>query len=212
MSSDGIDWSKLPQSKYGDDDFFRLLVPDEIAKLPRLHQVILNWQAATTLELEHFEQHSKAKHQPWWDEYDYDPVREESVMLLETERAMFASLAVSIASTAEHFIVRLCKHRNVSLTDADGESDFGIICENFSKSIGVTVSSLPGYPGNQRARFLGNCYKHNGGMTDSRFAKKYKTTEGEIIEYETENWTAMIDETRALLFEICDRLELKQKT
>jgi len=128
-------------------------------------------------------------------------------MLLDTERVMFANLGVSIASVAENVIIDICKHRNVPLADSDGEADFGIICCNLNAYLGVIVSRLPGYAGNQRARMLGNCFKHNAGRTDSRFARKYKTTAEMTIEYEREDWLSMIEDTKVFLIEVVNRLK-----
>lgn len=205
--SEQMDLSKRLPPKYGDDVLYGMMVPDEIAKLTRLYDAIGKWKALTDCEFQTLSQSASQQRNPAWAEYGYDPIADEAFMLLDTERVMFANLGVSIASTAENFIVRICKHRNVPLTDSDGESDFGIICCNFSVFLGARVSDLPGYAGNQRSRLLGNCFKHNAGKTDARFARKYKTTSEMAIEYEKENWIDMIEGTRVLLNEISQRIK-----
>ena len=130
--SDQIDLSKLPPSKYGDDVWYGMMVPDEIAKLTRLYAAIGKWKDLTDGEFQKMSQQANQQRNPAWDEHGYDPIQDEAFMLLDTQRVMLANLGVSIASIAENFIVRICKDRNVSLVDSDGESDFGIICCNFS--------------------------------------------------------------------------------
>lgn len=203
---DEIDLSQSPDSPHGDDAWFSLTIPDKVGTLTRLHGAICKWQGIADQELQVLRREVEQRRTSAWDEHGYDPVQEEASLFLETERAMFANLGVTIASVAENFIIGICKRRNVLLTDSDGESNFGIICRNLNASLGTIVDRLPGYAGNQRARLLGNCFKHNDGTADSRFEKKYTVKAGTPIEYETECWKQMIEGTRTLLEELCKLL------
>ena len=212
MEAAMIDLSNLPASSVTEDDFFAWTVPNEIARLRRMHRAVGTWGDISAQELADYEVEMAAQHNSLWDAYAYDPVTDESMGHADTECAMYAVLGVAIASSAENFIRRICKRRGIPLIDDEGESHFGIICTNFNKSFGTQVSDLPGYKGNQRARILGNCFKHNSGETDERFKKKFKTPGGEEIEYETEKWDQMIDDTGTLLYEICALLSKPNKT
>ena len=68
------------------------------------------------------------------------------------------------------------------------------------------ISQLPGYGGNQRARMLGNCFKHSEGKTNDRFVEKYGGVVGEEIKFEKEDWPSMISDTKRLLSEIIAKL------
>lgn len=207
MTNEPIDWTKMPLTGSDDREWYGVLMADSVNRLTRHHAAIKKWNELVQVELRDLAAETAGKRHPAWEEHGYDPVGQEAEVLLDTERAMFGSLGVAIAATAENFIVGICKDRKIPLTDEDGESDFGIICCNFNAALKVIVSSLPGYAGNQRARLLGNCFKHNDGRTDARFAKKYKEeTEGRIIAFEAEEWDGMISATETLLREIVQRL------
>lgn len=207
-----IDLSKLPPSKYGDDVWFSMLLPDEIGKLRRLHEAIGKWRIGTDAEFDDFKRQCDQNRNPVWDEYGYDPVQDEAFMLLETERVMLANLGVSIASTAENLIVGICKSRNVNALNNFGITDFGIACQSLGNSLKIVLSKLPGYDGNQRARMLGNCFKHSEGKTNQKFVEKYGGDLGMTIEYEKEDWLGMIADTQTMLTEIISRLKPEQKS
>jgi hypothetical protein len=201
-----FDWSKIPTSQHGDDVWFRMVLPEQIAKLRRLHEVINKWRAVADTEFASFQRQCEQNRKPAWGKYGYDPVQDEAFMLLETERVMFANLGVSIASCAENFIVGICKSRGNNYVNNAGESHYGIACKSLSSSLNVEISDLPGHAGNQRARMLGNCFKHSEGKANEKFATKYSVPLGEPIEFEKEDWSRMIVDTQTLLSEIVQRL------
>src|SRR5271156_3493589 len=120
---------------------------------------------------------------------------------------MFANLGVCIAACAENFIIRVCKARVVTCVNKKGQTDFGIACTSLGASLKSEISQLPGYAGNQRARMLGNCFKHSEGKTNDCFVKKYGGVVGEEIKYEKEDWPLMIADTNRLLSEITAKLD-----
>ena len=201
-----------PPSKFGDDVWFSMFLPDEISKLRRLLGAIGKWRQVADTEFDEFQKLCDQKRTPTWDEYGYDPAQDEAFMLLETERVMFANLAVTIASAAENFIIGICKVRGVNYVSDSGETPFGIACQGLGGSLKAVISELAGYSGNQRARMLGNCFKHSEGKTNQRFVDKYGGSLGEVIEYEKETWEQMIGDTETLLREIVSRLKTEPKT
>jgi len=205
------DLTNLPTSKDRDYVWLGLILPDKIASLKRLHEAIAKWRTMTDAEFEEFKKQCAQKHKPSWDEFGYDPVEDEAFMLHETERVMFANLAVTIASAAENFIIDICKKRNVNCANDNGETHFGIACQCLGCSLKVVICELPGYSGNQRARMLGNCFKHAEGKTNERFVRKYGGDLGKRIEYENEDWESAISETETLLSGIVQRLKPEQK-
>ena len=189
------------QSKYGDNAWFTLMLSDEIGNLTRLHKAILKWVEVAEMDSQGFRQEVERRRTPQWDD-EYDPISNEASNRLATVRVMFANLGVTIAACAENFIIRICNVRSVTCV----KGHFGSTCDSLGKSLGVEISQLPGYAGNQRARLLGNCFKHTEGRTDDRFAGKYGGAVGEDIQYEKEDWPSMIAETNGLLSEIIAKL------
>ena len=207
MTDNTFDLIELLPSPYGDDVWFSLLLPDEIEKLTRLHRAIITWQDVAEQEFKEFEQEVAKKRKQCWDHYDYDPVRDEAFFRLDTERVMLANLAVSIASTAENIIINICNHKNVRYMNQQRQTDFGVACSELGKALNVPLSHLPGFNGNQRARILGNCFKHSGRRTNERYVEKYGGDLDVEIEYELENWPSFIDDTKTFLSEIISRLK-----
>lgn len=197
--------SKPIPAIHGDDVLFSMFVSDEMSKLRRLLAAIGKWRRLVDTEFEEFQKLCDQKHTSIWDEYGYDPAQDEAFMLLATERVMFANLAVTIASAAENFIIGVCKARKLSC-GKNGKTDLSIALGSLGKAVGQAIPELPGYGGNQRARLLGNCFKHSEGKTNGRFVEKYGGAIAEEIEYEKEVWPSMIDATEALLNEITQRL------
>jgi hypothetical protein len=183
-----------------------MTLQEEITNLTRLHTAILKWAGVAEMDLQGFRQEVEKRRTPQWDEYGYDPIIDEAFMLLGTERVMFANLGVSIAACAENFIIRVCKAREVNCLNKNGQTDFGIACQCLGCSLKTVISELPGYSGNQRARLLGNCFKHSEGKTNDRFVEKYGGVVGEEIKYEKEDWPSMIADTNRLLSEIIAKL------
>lgn len=205
-TSEPFDWSQLPPSRFGDDAFVSMILPDEINKLKRLHGVICRWREVADEELKEFERTNEQKRNSAWAEYGHGPVQDEAFILLETERAMYASLGVAIASTAENLIIRIGEVRGLPHSKGN-KTDFSVALNSLRQATAEAVSDLPGYSGNQRARKLGNCFKHCEGKANEEFAAKYNVGIGETIEYEQEDWVSMIVDTETLLLEIIQRLK-----
>ena len=207
MTDNTFDLIELLPSPYGDDVWFSLLLPDEIEKLTRLHRAIIKWQDVAEQEFKEFEQEVAKNRKQCWDHYGYDPVGDEAFLRLDTERVMLANLAVSIASTAENIIISICKYRQLLYVNQRGQTDFGVACSELGKALNVPLSQLPGFNGNQRARILGNCFKHSDRSTNERYVEKYGGDLGVEIEYQLENWPSFIDDTKTFLSEIISRLK-----
>jgi hypothetical protein len=192
----------LSSNANAEEFLFAMIATDEIDKLTWLYGAILKWDQESSKEFDEFQIEAKKRHSDLRDQYGYDPVEDEAFMLRETMRVMLANLGVSIAACAENFIVSYCKARGLNCLNSNGQTEFGIACGSLSKALKVEISKLPGYKGNQRARLLGNCFKHSESQKNDRFVEKFGGTVGEEIEYEKENWPSLIEETRTLLLQI----------
>lgn len=203
---ESIDWSKIPTSTFGYDVWFEWVAEREISKLERHLQAIDKWGNVAAEELRLFEEQCEGKKNDVWDEYGYDPIDDERMSLHETERVMFASLAVSIASSTESFIFAMCRIVGVEYTKPSGETDFGVAKSKLGSKFNLDIDKIDGYTANQRARILGNCFKHNGGRKNQKFVGKYGGELDQAIEYENEKWQAMIEGTETLFFRLAEML------
>ena len=93
-----------------------------------LHKAICKWQDIANQELQAFGEDVKQRWSPVWDEHGYDPVENEAATLLETERTMFASLSVSIASVVENFVFAVCQHFSINCEKENQSPDFAGAC------------------------------------------------------------------------------------
>ena len=144
------------------------MIPDHIDVLTRLHQGIQKWEALAADELRAFAKECEAAPEPSWENYGYDPVTEEAFMLHRTERAMFATLAVAIASTTEDLVGLFCDSLRIK---PDRRPNWGNRKQALERTLKLRFDDLPGFALNKRARLLGNCFKHRSGKTDTEFVK-----------------------------------------
>lgn len=111
----------------------------------------------------------------------YDGFSDEDYSIRETERIMFAGLAVAIASAAEPF----CKRFVQKLRDAGTTKD----------AAAAKLAKMTGHSNYNRARILGNCFKHSNGNVSQDYVDTYNhgPKKGDKIDYRTENWASIID-------------------
>ena len=202
--------SDLPPPKYGDNEFFQLLIPDDIHRLNRLLGAIGKWRALAEAEFRTLQTETDSSKASPGDEYGYDPIADEAFLTLATERALFGSLAVAIATIAETWVGQLCRARKITFVDSKGKPivkpNWGHKKAALEKELGVTFEGMAGFPDNKRARLLGNCFKHHEGKVDADCAKHLSLKEEEEIEYEKQDWHAMIDGTRAFLLDLAGKM------
>jgi len=177
------------------DTWYQLMLPDEISRLEALRRAILRWA-----DLAHKEfaarwegQERVADHRTDWG---YSPQDDDAFVLRQTERVMFANLAVTIASTVESFVSDICASLGIKFTDG---TDYGRKVKALEKKLGIGFRKLPGYEAQRKARLLGNCFKHAGGKTDERYVKAFGGSEGQVIEYEEEDWVGLLRDVEMFL-------------
>lgn len=111
----------------------------------------------------------------------YDGFSDDDYSIRETERIMFAGLAVAIASAAELF----CKPFVQKLKDAGTTKDAAT----------AELAKMPRHSNYNRARILGNCFKHSKGNVSQEYVENYDDgrKKGNKIDYRAENWASIID-------------------
>lgn len=121
----------------------------------------------------------------------YDGFSDASYWMRETERTMFAGLAVAIASAAEPF-----RKAFIAKRKAAGETE---------KVANRELASIAGHSDYNRARILANCFKHSDGNVNDDYVSTYQDHRevGEKIDYSAENWTSIIDGLRRFLRQVC---------
>lgn len=190
-------------------EYYRGAIGEEIGKLRTIRRAISAWRVGTEKELTEFVKHYKEEHGPLPEEIA-DDLGHESSMAGETERAMYGSLAVSVASVAENMVSAMCKHLKVHPVDKHGnrikQPDWGAWKNALENRLKAKFSDLDGFDENRLARLLGNCSKHEAGLVNKKLAIAFTRKEGAVIEYENEKWDGMIDGTEAFLLALASKL------
>ena len=182
----------------------RVLAGRDVDRLTALRESIQEWIGRQQRDLA---AHAESRESKEMDEEEESWLSEqradEACMIAETERLLYAGLAVAIMSTTETFTRRVCTTAGVQLLDKKGKPqkrpNWGHYRTGLERKLDTDFASMPGFPGCSRARILGNCFKHNGGRANDEYVKEYPGSLGDEIEYEKENWPDLIEATRTFL-------------
>jgi hypothetical protein len=194
--ADKFDISILSASSSWDKEWFSMMVPDEINKLTRLRGAILKWDELTTKEFDAYRERIERQPNPLWDAHGYDPVQDEAFMLMETARAMWASLAVSVSSTVERLFGRICNSLAIVLPP---KANWGTKRNKLEAKLSIDFKTLLGYSEVTEARILANCFKHAGGTANDELVEDGDGPSGDDIEYESKDWVKIIGGTRSFM-------------
>ena len=171
-----------------------LPVDEEISKLQAFSEAIRKGRGGADAE---FEARAEALGgQQALNEHEYNSFADDAYLIAETERVMCANLAVSVNSCVENFLKTVSEEIGVP---EDERCNVPTMWRSVSERLGFDTASIPGFGDADKARILGNLFKHNSGKKDTRFVKQYGGTEDEEIEYEREAWPTIIASTRELL-------------
>lgn len=200
----------LPPSPYSLGDFYGLIIPDEIVKLKRVLQVIEQWGRISDEEFKKFQCESKNEQSELAEQCGYVPVNDEAFMLHQTARVMYANLAVTVAASAEAFVDRFCKARKLTYRNKAGKlisrPDWGVKRCALESSLNVEFDSVDGFKLNRKARVMGNCFKHNNGQANEEWVELSGGKIGDDLQYESEDWSEIIDGTRTFLLNLAGML------
>jgi hypothetical protein len=180
------------------------ILPLETEKLDRLRAAILKWQVISAEEFEHFRQRSEGQPAPPMADYGYDPVGDEAFMLGQTERVMWASFAVAIASAVERLFGSICDSLELPLP---AKPNWGHKKGAIEKKLGIDLASVDGFSGATLARLLGNDFKHNSGTVSPEHSSYSGRQIGVEIEYEKEQWQAILGNAKSFMCALADRLD-----
>jgi hypothetical protein len=190
---------------YWDDKYFnKSLAESSAGHLKNIHTAISDWVNFAMKELADrsaADRLNMTKEQLQWYN-DYQDSQE--FMLVEVINALYAGLSVSISSSVENFMGTMCEEYNLKLGSKPDWGNKRTALE--SRLSNKKFDDLADFSMADRVRLLSNCYKHEGGKTNTEWVKKFGGTEGEEIDYPGESWTEMIEGVRNFLLAMVDAL------
>ena len=104
---------------------------------------------------------------------------------------MSATIAVSIFASVENYVAALCEDLRVQF--AGNRPDWRHRRPGLERRLGIDFDQVGGFSDVQRARILNNCFKHNRGKVNEEFTRELGGNLDDEIEFENEDWSAMID-------------------
>lgn len=176
--------------------FADVVVRCEMSILRSVRQSVPKWENIALTEIEALGQGITSDsdlEQMWHDQY----VEDQAFTLHETKNALLGGLAVSIASAVERVMVMLCKDRGETIPEGAG---WGFARPTLDRLTRIDVSTINGFVSANRARLLGNCFKHNSGRRNEVFVRVL--IDGQIdgeIHYPGEDWDMLLDGVQSFL-------------
>ena len=174
-----------------DDKFFNeVLAHDECAKVRAIYRAIEKWEdvAAGEREARRPDTSQLSEDQAYWAAQNFE---DEAFVIHRTKQAMLGSLAVSIFAAVEAFVGAMCLDRGVKLKK---RTLWGTKKKKLQDNLDVKFRDLDGFTEADRARVLGNCFKHNEGKANDEFVKVFagQLAEDEEIDFESYDWPQLI--------------------
>jgi hypothetical protein len=183
--------------------FNESIASDDTAKLRGVLRAIPKWEGVAIAEIRAVADPDMSRMTPEEQHWFSEHMNDQYYMLSETKKALFCGLSVAIATTVENFLGMVCGDYEIPLPD---RPNWGHKRNGVEGVIGVGLDTLRGFAWANRAQLLSNCYKHNGGRTNQEWYEQVGGAVDEEIEYENERWAEMIDEVKAFLIEVADRV------
>jgi hypothetical protein len=191
MRFEDIDWSKFPTSRWTIQTTLSFQSTAAVASLNRYLQRIHRMEQLAQDDVEALQKEWDSKPHPGADLHGYEPVTAEQETTFETDRGMYALLAVAIAARVEKWLFDLCENRKLKYRTKNDKTNVDIARKSLAAAA-ISYDKLNGYESYEKAAMLGHKFKHNDGLADAEFSSQYGVPEGQPIEYENEDWPAMI--------------------
>jgi hypothetical protein len=204
MRVEDIDWSQLPQSQWTIQDSLGFQIHDTVAGLNRHLERIRRMEQTVQEEIEDLRRKWEAAPNEVATAYGYDPVTDEEVWACVIERDTYALLAVAISARVDKWYFDLCDNRGLNCRSKKGKTNLDLARKSLQIA-GIECEKLTGFDSYERASLLGNKFKHYDGIADAEYASKYGVQEGEPIEYENQDWPALIEGVAHFLKNLCEQ-------
>ena len=170
-------------------EHYRLFVDGLVEQLHALHDVVPTWRPVAEVKIG--SRLDAVRRRLCEVSSDlYDDFGAEFSLLDQTQRDLYASLAVRTATSVESVFTSICRQYKLPLASA--RPDWGQKRTAVEKHLGVKCGDLPGFAAATKARGMANSYKHQGGHANEECAKLLGIKEGDVIEYEKHDWQAII--------------------
>jgi hypothetical protein len=180
------------------DRFFNeCVVRDEAAKLHAIRLAIPAWERVATEQIKAEESADLSMLSNQQRDWRADYINDQNYLIDATTNALFAGLAVSVTAAVENTMGMLCAEQGASLPQ---RAHWGHKVAALQSRLGKSaLSSLPSFAFANRARLLGNCFKHNSGKTNQEWVDAFTGVLDEEIRYADEDWKGLIDGVREFL-------------
>ncbi len=85
--------------------------------------------------------------------------------------------------------------------------NWGDLRKLFETNLNIKFDDVPCFNNVNRVRLLNNCFKHSNGTINEDFAKNSGGTEGDDIEYESEDWEKLISGCKTFLLQLANKIK-----
>jgi len=150
------------------------------------------------------------KEHPEPSEYAAELLSDEYYIADRSERLMYGVLAVALTSAIEYSTLEICKATRVQIQKQknDRTPKWKVIWDSIKKQSNILFDSIKGHKAVNKIRILNNCFKHNGGATNTELACEFpgEYEIGTDILYEKENWECLLKDCRTFILELASRM------
>ena len=130
-------------------------------------------------------------------------------IISSTYRMLFANLAVATNSTVEKYATEMCARLAIPVSGKGVPA----MWKALTAKLGINIASMPEYDLADKARLMGNAFKHGmPGTKNKTYVKRFGGIVGEEIVYEQEDWDAIFTNVRMVLREAKRRDPSQQAT
>ena len=186
-------------------EYYRLVVNGRVEQLRALLSVVPDWRGTAEKRIGGQMEELRRRLGELPSEL-HDDFGDEFSMLDTTQRDLYASLAVHVATAVESIFDSICHRYSLALpAKATWRPARGQAVENHLK---LNCNDLPGIAEATLARVLGNCFKHSGGLvSDTPEALKVVGGKaGDVINYEKYDWRTIIERVGEFLHALTSKL------
>jgi len=189
----------------------------EIEGIENLLSAIKKWYCSASKELTDIQSQLEIKDA---SEYAWDELDDKYRISNKVKRIMYANVAVSLFAIVEYFLFLLCANFDIiqvkinesgktEIKNSGGNiikwPNWGNFRGPIEKNSNIKFDDIPCFNDVNRVRLLNNCFKHSNGTINGDFAKNSGGTEGDDIEYESEDWEKLISGCKTFLLQLADK-------
>lgn len=181
--------------------FNEIEVRDRVSNLKALLRAIPKWEDVALAEVRAEESVDTSEMSDLQQQWHADYVNDGLYMVDVTKESLYMGLSVDIASVVENIMAMFCHEQKVLPPKKKPDwRDYRSGLEG--KLGGTSLDALPGFERATKARILANCFKHNGGKTNSEYVGAYDGAPDQEIRYQNEDWAGIIAGVETFLLKL----------